>query len=160
VPETTGANKGPQEVDLKPFFDKGWEDVYMTFTDGIPTDGWGPALYKVSLSVIKNITSDVKTVSSNIPHTFAVEQNYPNPFNPETAIRYAIPKSGKITLSIYDILGREVRTLVNDIQNAGTYQVTWKGDNNFGEKVSSGIYFYRVSFDNQQQICKKMVMLK
>jgi len=80
-----------------------------------------------------------------IPTEFALSQNFPNPFNPTTNIRYSIPESSVVTLTIYNMLGQQVRTLVNSQQDAGYYTVTWDGSNEFGSKVASGIYIYRIS---------------
>ncbi|MGE5401097.1 MAG: FlgD immunoglobulin-like domain containing protein, partial [Ignavibacteriales bacterium] len=90
---------------------------------------------------------------------FNLEQNYPNPFNPTTTIRYSIPERAFVTLKIYDILGREVRTLINAEQNVGVYNVIWNGENNYGTKVSSGTYIYRVEAGSFNQV-KKMILLK
>jgi hypothetical protein len=70
----------------------------------------------------------VKEIST-VPKEFALSQNYPNPFNPETNIRYELPKDGVVTLRIYDLLGREVRTMVSEPQTAGYYTVRWDGRN-------------------------------
>ena len=94
-----------------------------------------------------------------IPQKFTLEQNYPNPFNPSTIIRFALPEASFVTLKIYNILGQVVKTLVNEQKNAGTYNVQWRGDNNFGVKVSSGTYIYRV-IAGQNIFVKKMVLLK
>ncbi|MDR3627604.1 MAG: T9SS type A sorting domain-containing protein [Ignavibacteriaceae bacterium] len=94
-----------------------------------------------------------------LPAQFAVFQNYPNPFNPTTTISYSLPKAISVKVIVYDVLGREVKTLVNTDQKAGIQQVIWNGDNNMGRKVSSGIYMYKVSAGEQVQV-KKMIMLK
>ncbi|MCH8171448.1 MAG: T9SS type A sorting domain-containing protein, partial [Bacteroidetes bacterium] len=94
-----------------------------------------------------------------IPQKFTLEQNYPNPFNPTTTIRFALPEASFVILRIYNMLGQEVKTLVNGEKNAGTYNVQWRGDNNFGVKVSSGTYIYRV-IAGQNIFTKKMVLLK
>ena len=103
----------------------------------------------------------VTDVSSNevIPAKFEVYQNYPNPFNPTTTISYSIPTGSFVSLKIYDILGREVRTLVNTEQKPGVYNTVWNGDNNFGNKVASGIYIYRVVAGSKIQ-SKKMILMK
>jgi|GEM_PF-2351596 hypothetical protein len=160
VPCTDGSNTITIATKLKPYFDLGWSDVYLFFTDGIPSDGWGPSIWNVALTTLQDVVAGVKKVSSTIPDKFNIYQNYPNPFNPETTIKYDIPVSGRISLTVYDILGREVKTLVNEVQTAGKYQVTWKGDNNFGRKVASGIYLYRINFADKMQVAKKMIMLK
>ncbi|MEG8947699.1 FlgD immunoglobulin-like domain containing protein [Rosettibacter firmus] len=79
-----------------------------------------------------------------IPAEFSISQNYPNPFNPTTSIKYAIPQDARVTLVIYDMLGQVVKTLVDQEQEAGYYTVRWDGTNDFGSKVSSGIYIYRI----------------
>jgi hypothetical protein len=97
--------------------------------------------------------------SNNIPKKFSLEQNYPNPFNPTTQIKFDISKTLNVTLKIYDILGREVRTLVNEIKSAGSYSVMWDGKNNSGNQISSGVYFYRLEAGDFTGI-KKMVLVK
>ncbi len=79
-----------------------------------------------------------------IPNQFELSQNYPNPFNPTTTIKYQLAQNSKVTLEIYDMLGQRIKTLVNDVQDAGYYSVSWDGSNNFGQQVSSGIYIYRL----------------
>ena len=103
----------------------------------------------------------VTDVSSNevIPAKFEVFQNFPNPFNPTTTISYSIPTGSFVSLKIYDILGREVKTLVNTEQTPGVYNTVWNGDNNFGNKVASGIYIYRVVAGSKIQ-SKKMILMK
>lgn len=93
------------------------------------------------------------------PIDFSLEQNFPNPFNPSTVIRYSLPKEGFVTLKIYDILGNEVKTLVNGFQYPSTHSIIWDGDNNTGSKVSSGVYFYSLQYDNKI-ITKKMMLIK
>ena len=102
------------------------------------------------------------------PNDFILSQNYPNPFNPSTTIKYSIPTSPQpspsqgegvreglvVSLKVYDILGREIATLVNKQQKAGYYEVNWNAANN-----SSGVYFYRIQAGEFVQI-KKMILLK
>jgi hypothetical protein len=83
-----------------------------------------------------------------IPSEFSLSQNYPNPFNPTTSIKYAIAQDARVSLVVYNILGQAVRTLVNAEQESGYYTVRWDGTNDFGSKVSSGIYIYRISAGN------------
>ena len=101
--------------------------------------------------------TDVK--NETIPNEFKVSQNYPNPFNPSTTIMYSIPKRGLVTIKIYDILGGLVKTLVNREVESGTYQTNWNSVDNFGRKVSSGVYFYRVE-NGANIVTKKMVLIK
>jgi hypothetical protein len=94
-----------------------------------------------------------------IPNTFALMQNYPNPFNPSTTIEFQLPANGNVELKVYDVAGREVATLVNEMRNAGNHRIVWNAVDNQGVKVSSGVYFYRISAGQFNQI-KKMVLLK
>ena len=89
-----------------------------------------------------------------IPTVYSLEQNYPNPFNPTTVICYQIASLGKVSLKVYDLLGREVATLVNDVKSAGTYTATFNAT-----KMASGIYFYRLQAGSFTQT-KKLVLLK
>jgi glycosidase len=107
-----------------------------------------------------DIINDVERIDEDIiVKDFLLEQNYPNPFNPSTEIKFHIARQSFVSLKIYDLLGREIETLVSEELDNGVYIVDWNGDNNFGEKVSSGIYFYRIeagSFINSM----KMLLLK
>jgi photosystem II stability/assembly factor-like uncharacterized protein len=101
---------------------------------------------------------DVQNHSPSLPSSFRLYQNYPNPFNPTTRIDYDISQSGPVLLTIYDLLGREVRVLVNEEKKQGNYTVTWDGKNTYGREVSSGVYYYqlRTSFLSQTL---KMVLI-
>lgn len=96
----------------------------------------------------------ITNVSSEIPSRFLLSQNYPNPFNPVTNIEFSIPKNLTIKLGVYDMLGREIESLVNQNLNAGTYKANWDAT-----KYSSGIYYYKISAGEFTQT-KKMVLLK
>ena len=87
-------------------------------------------------------------------------QNYPNPFNPETTIKYQLPKTSKVTLTIYNILGQKIKTLVDEEKQTGYYSVKWDGTDDFGAKVSSGIYIYRMETNKGFVKTLKMVFLK
>ncbi len=80
----------------------------------------------------------------NVPMSFRLSQNYPNPFNPTTALRYDLPENSRVVIKIFDMLGREVRTLVDATRPAGSYSVVWDGTNSHGSAISSGVYFCRV----------------
>nr|MCU0406331.1 T9SS type A sorting domain-containing protein [Ignavibacteriaceae bacterium] len=85
---------------------------------------------------------------------FGLEQNYPNPFNPSTTIKYSISENGFVKLSVYNLLGEEVTTLVNNEQKAGRYEVNFNA-----KELSSGIYMYRLESNNFLSI-KKMILIK
>ncbi|MGA7721456.1 MAG: T9SS type A sorting domain-containing protein [Ignavibacteriaceae bacterium] len=106
----------------------------------------------------QSLVTGVTKQGSKIPEQFSVSQNYPNPFNPGTIINYALPKSSLVTIKIYNILGREIRTLVNVEQQAGNYTVQWNGDNNFGRLVASGVYIYRVTAGQNVKTMKMMYL--
>jgi len=115
------------------------------------------AYSEVGTFVVNTTTAVEKT--ETIPTQFALEQNYPNPFNPTTMINYSLPNNAFVILRIYDMLGREIKTLVNNQMSAGKYSIAWKGEDNNGNKVTSGIYIYRISAGNFST-ARKMVVLK
>lgn len=104
-----------------------------------------------NLAYIEIITS-IK--DKTVPELFVLRQNYPNPFNPSTIIKYEIPNSGFVTLKIYNALGQEIKTIVNEFQNSGKYSVEFNGSN-----LSSGIYFYKLTTKNHTAI-KKFILMK
>jgi hypothetical protein len=108
-------------------------------------------IWKVSLS---DIVTGIGKKTNEIPSEFILNQNYPNPFNPTTVIEYQLPKSGFVTLKVYDILGREVRTLVNGYKTPGKYSVSFDASN-----LSSGAYFYRLKSNSFSSI-KKMLLIR
>ena len=94
-----------------------------------------------------------------LPETFALHQNYPNPFNPVTTLRYDLPENAMINITIYDMLGREVKTLINQTQDSGFKSVIWDATNDYGKPVSAGVYLYQIQAGEFVQT-KKMVLLK
>jgi len=111
-----------------------------------------------TFKVIFDIQVSIDEVAG-IPKTFALNQNYPNPFNPTTFIKYDLPKEAIVKIVIYDLMGRKVRTLLNEKQNAGYKSITWNGRDNNGQMVSSGMYIYQMITDEFQKT-KKMMLLK
>lgn len=93
------------------------------------------------------------------PTKIYLAQNYPNPFNPSTAINYELPKMSKISIKVYDINGEQVKELVNSQVEKGNHKIIWNSENDFGKKVSSGVYFYSLKTHNFLQT-KKMIVLK
>ena len=92
--------------------------------------------------------------SGIIPVQFILSQNYPNPFNPSTLIKYSVPIVTQVTIKVYDIIGNEIETLVDEEKAAGTYQLTY-----YAEQLPAGVYFYKVQAGNLVET-KKMVLLK
>lgn len=105
--------------------------------------------------------TDVEIISDGtlLPETFALSQNYPNPFNPSTRISFDTPKRAHVTLAVYNVLGQQIRTLVNQELPAGRHSVTWEGDNDSGAKVASGMYFYKL-ISTDFVTSRKMMLVK
>lgn len=99
------------------------------------------------------------TSEQKIPKAFAISQNYPNPFNPSTVIKYDLPEPGHVKITIYNILGQKVRTVVDEDQEAGYKSVNWDGKDDQGKDVSTGIYFYQIKAGDFS-VAKKMILLK
>ncbi len=102
---------------------------------------------------------DVKDDNNLLPNKFTLEQNYPNPFNPSTVIRYQLSATGKVSLRIYNALGQEVRTLIDQNETAGSKFVIWDGKDNQGKRVSDGVYIYCLQAGKLKQ-AKKCLLLK
>jgi len=98
-------------------------------------------------------------VINQLPHAFNLYNNYPNPFNPVTTLRYDLPEDALVNITIYDIMGRIVRTLINSQQNAGFKSIQWNATNDAGSPLSAGLYLYKIQADNFVQT-RKMVLLK
>ena len=111
---------------------------------------------RLSLPVLVSVKKDG---AESLPTEFMLHQNYPNPFNPTTAISYQLIAHGQATLKVYDMLGREVATLVNEMGEPGNHTAIWNGKNDRGEMVSSGIYLYQLRVGSSV-ITRKMVLLK
>jgi hypothetical protein len=108
-----------------------------------------------SLAVIgESISTGIEDKENMIPHGYSLEQNYPNPFNPATSFSYTLPEATKVTISIFDLSGRKIETIVDDYRQAGTYLVKWDASG-----YATGIYFYRLSA-NGFTTSKKMVFMK
>jgi hypothetical protein len=97
-----------------------------------------------------------------IPTEYALFQNYPNPFNPATTLRYALPQgfSGRVVLTLYDLMGQEVKQLLDEMQEPGYYRVVWDGTDNLGQGVASGVYFYRLRAGDRFLAVKKMLFVR
>lgn len=100
----------------------------------------------------QNPTGGINTVE--IPNYYSLGQNYPNPFNPSTKIKFTLPQAGNVKLTVYDILGREIRTLVNEVRDAGVHEVSFNASS-----LSSGVYFYRIEA-GKYTATKKMLLIK
>ena len=101
-----------------------------------------------------------KAVVQTRPEAFSLADNFPNPFNPATTIQYALPQAADVELTVYNVVGQPVRTLVAEYQSAGRYAVEWDATNDRGHSLSSGMYFYRLQAAGQFREVKKMLLLK
>jgi hypothetical protein len=101
-----------------------------------------------------DLTDEVTT-----PQKFTLHANYPNPFNPSTTISYDLPKRSLVTLGIYDLLGKQIKILVNQSQDAGNKIAMWNGTDNLGRPVSAGVYLYQIQAGDFTQT-RKMLLLK
>ncbi len=97
--------------------------------------------------------------NSEVPGQFALSQNYPNPFNPATNIEFQLPQNSHVSLKIYDLQGRLVRTLLNQEMEAGSHRVAWDGRDERGNGAASGIYLYHIKAGNYVET-RKMVLMR
>ena len=139
------------------FSSENWDGSQWIISNGncsfYDSFGRGYSFTSAEINVFYSPITDV-IESNEVINKFSLSQNYPNPFNPSTALKYEIPKESYITLKVYDILGREVVTLVNQQQKTGYYEVDWNAVNN-----SSGIYFYKIQA-GEFVATKKMILMK
>jgi hypothetical protein len=166
------------------FFGNVYTDIHEDISDtsiGISSNSLDPILEVTSqdeavLTYYVHATDEEYTVSDTgefvlsrealgidddavIPEVFALHQNYPNPFNPVTTLRYDLPEQSLVNITIYDMLGRQVKTIINQTQEAGFKSVIWNATNNQGNPVSAGVYLYQIQAGEFVQT-KKMVLLK
>ncbi|MDP8322401.1 MAG: T9SS type A sorting domain-containing protein, partial [Candidatus Stygibacter australis] len=121
----------------------------------ITCDSWDTKI----INVVLNVTNGDDNNSSELPEAVTLNGNYPNPFNPETEIMFLLPNNEKINLSVYNLKGQLVRTLVDNYLPGGSHSIIWDGKTNNGEMVSSGVYFYKLSVGETSET-RKMILLK
>jgi hypothetical protein len=126
-------------------------DTYMNVHTSTNAGGEIRGTVKLGSGIVTSVGLQISSAS---PEKFTLEQNYPNPFNPSTVIAYQLPTANRVTLKVYDVIGREVATLVNEVKEAGHYSATFNAS-----KLSSGVYFARLQSGNVVQM-KKMMLLK
>ena len=122
---------------------------YFNFKVEIESDGWVYWIDSIKVNVITDVDDEVI-----MPSAFKLEQNFPNPFNPSTRIQYQVSSNSHVSLKVYDVLGNEITTLVNEEKKAGSYEVEFNA-----EKLSSGVYFYKLTAGNFIST-RKMLLLK
>ena len=135
-------------------------NMVVDMISGRPSDGYiaiathGNGMYSARFN-----TNELSINETNIPEKFELAQNYPNPFNPSTQIPFSIKIPGKVQIKVFDLKGREIATLLNDNKPAGSHNVMWKGQDNFGKQMPSGIYIYQIE-SNGFVKSKKMHLIK
>jgi len=117
---------------------------YIAIVSADDADNWSGLSNIIAVKTL-SLVLDVNETINNIPTEYYLSQNYPNPFNPSTRIEFSIPVTAHVTISIYNILGQQTATLVDEIKAAGNYAIVWNGIDASGLPVSSGIYMYRIN---------------
>ena len=151
-------------IDL--FFGNTWQHPISFECDGnVVTTGdttvtWWSSWWRVGYDISECEGQELAlTNATKYPDTFKLSQNYPNPFNPVTSLRYDLPEEGLVNITVYDMMGRVVKTLVNGSQTAGYKSIKWNATNNRNEPVSAGLYLYTIQAGEFRQT-RKMVLLK
>ena len=157
LPAGTGGT-APHTYSLSPALPAGLSfDAATRTISGTPMAEAEPVYtYAVTDANGASATMQIQT----LPAVFALANNYPNPFNPVTTIHYALPEATDVKLTVYNVVGQPVRTLVAEHQNAGRYVVEWDATNDSGHSLSSGMYFYRLQAGGEFHAVKKMLLLK
>jgi hypothetical protein len=135
------------------FYDFVNDGVELVKDSGLPYD------LKLVAGDIEYVNMTVQEILNNIPIEFSLGQNYPNPFNPITKINYTLPKYAKVNVSIYNVLGQKVITLLDKKKEYGYHTLIWNGTNSFGKQMATGVYFAKMSSGKFTQT-KKMLLLK
>ena len=135
-------------LSLTEYFDMPFVTATATDVDG------NTSTFSLPVSTDTDIMSEAET-----PVTFAMSQNYPNPFNPETSIKYSLRQNAYVVIKVVDLLGKEVRTLVEEEKNAGYHEVVWNGLDSHGSSVASGVYFYTMKAGTFTET-RKLLLLK
>jgi hypothetical protein len=134
-----------------------FDSIQLTYNPGSAAEG---TIYFDDLRLLKKVSVSVDEPAAALPSAFALHQNYPNPFNPETTIRYQIPGGRHhVVLTIYDVMGKIIKTLVDIEQPAGDYTIHWDGKDNEGRFVASGTYLYKLTAGDFAQT-KRMMLVR
>ena len=116
----------------------GWTNIIDT--GSASTKGMAFIIYGTQIPI-----QNIQKKGNEVPSKFSLLQNYPNPFNPNTVIRYSLLKNGHVLLKVYDVQGREISTLVNEYQKAGTYETQFPNNQYTNNQLPSGVYFYKLT---------------
>ena len=160
----------PHTVSNVPWLAAGpWYNIFdqsVLTVNGTSVDTLGIPAYTAMVysNVSDSLLLSVEPRANNIPTVFTMSQNYPNPFNPSTMIHFDLPNAGRVSLKIYDVLGRQVAQLVDGEMGAGSYTSTWDGRNANGLHVGSGVYLYHLTLNEMGGrsfvLAKKMVLVR
>ena len=134
------------------------------YTDSAVVEGLqlsaGEELFNQVYRLGESVTGiDEPGTEESLPDAFSLSDNYPNPFNPSTTIEYSVPSRSQVRLSIFNVVGQKIRTLVDAPRVAGTYSISWDGKTDAGTTSATGVYFYRLEVDHRAE-AKKMLLLK
>ena len=159
----TEGNNAPICADNPPY--PVWNDWNATQRDLYITDANGNLVFheNITSGIPDNFLDQLQVLldvaRDNYPENFCIYQNYPNPFNPNTLIRYDLEQESFVNIAIHNMLGQKVKTLVNNLQSAGSKSISWDATNKKSESMPAGLYFYKIKIDQQIKI-KKMTLLK
>jgi len=117
---------------------------------------WAPDQYELWKA---QKTTGVKSESNTVPNDITLAQNYPNPFNPTTTIEFTLQRAGEVNVAVFNMIGQKVKTLVNKKMTNGSHHVVWNGLDESGQRVASGVYYYRLD-TKDFSTTRKMVLLK
>ena len=153
-----GGWEGDGNIDTNPLFcDQSSGD--FTLAENSPCIGSGENGTDIGALGVGCETAILSLDKELLPDNFVLHQNYPNPFNPATTISYDLPEASVVSLSIYDLMGREIRTMINSEQIAGFKNIQWNATDNLGKSVPAGMYIYTIQAGEFRQT-RKMVLLK
>jgi len=128
-----------------------------SYTGSVPNNKWGNGKIN-ALTALELLAVEEPAAKATLPKEMELHQNFPNPFNPTTVIPYSIAQTTTVRITVFNMLGQQVRTLVDDVMNPGAYKVAWDGKDDLGKTVSSGIYFYRLDA-GRFSLVRKMILL-
>jgi len=150
------------QVELAAAFN--YDFVYYDHSFGIHNPAYTVSLLQASVNSLLGIpyvpsAVEVDEELAVMPDAFELEQNFPNPFNPSTMIKYQIPEASEVRLAVFSVLGEEIKTLVEQRQAAGSYTVNWNATDTYGNRLTSGVYFYRIQAGTFTEM-RKMILVK
>jgi hypothetical protein len=126
-------------------------------SDGLTTWGSDSQTHPWSFQLAATGVKDQENLG--VPEEFVLYQNYPNPFNPQTTIHYVLPRTCHVTIGIFNALGQNIKTLVDEKQTRGDYRILWDGKDDFGKTVDTGIYMYSIKTDSFFEV-RKMLLIQ